>query len=351
VHVAAYCAVDEYVNTQDSSRGAYCVTCPQGTTSLGGQVLPCTGCQGLPSPLPAGTSVNGCSLVCSGDNIWDSSSQKCVLRTYSSDDQSVAWDGTVVIIVAVMIGICFFCCCCYLFKGPLYNQNMQNNGPATAGGAVVPPEQQQRVQVQLSLYPVSRMTPETQLANGQDSCVICLAEFKMGERLRTLSCNHTFHMTCLDNWLESHTTCPLCNHQLETVVVEDPVGRQPRASAPPSTTLPPPPPPSLQPAPPPAPPRGPPPVQVVTIEAGVQASSHVSSNQAGVPSNSTLPSGSGTGSHQTRSWGWIFGSSSAVQAPREAPPAIHVVDVRNVASNPQIQLEQSLPGTPEARIS
>ncbi|KAL2936783.1 RING-H2 finger protein ATL54 [Bienertia sinuspersici] len=42
-------------------------------------------------------------------------------------------------------------------------------------------------------------------------CVVCLAEFEEGDELRVLPrCNHAFHIRCIDTWLSSHTTCPLC---------------------------------------------------------------------------------------------------------------------------------------------
>lgn len=42
-------------------------------------------------------------------------------------------------------------------------------------------------------------------------CVICLSLFVSGEKVRRLElCGHTFHVGCIDMWLHSHTTCPVC---------------------------------------------------------------------------------------------------------------------------------------------
>ncbi|CAH2074669.1 unnamed protein product [Thlaspi arvense] len=46
-------------------------------------------------------------------------------------------------------------------------------------------------------------------------CAICLGEFADGERVRVLPpCNHSFHMSCIDTWLASHSSCPNCRHSL-----------------------------------------------------------------------------------------------------------------------------------------
>lgn len=42
-------------------------------------------------------------------------------------------------------------------------------------------------------------------------CSVCLGEFCDGELVRLLpKCGHTFHLPCIDRWLRSHVSCPLC---------------------------------------------------------------------------------------------------------------------------------------------
>ncbi|XP_062223056.1 E3 ubiquitin-protein ligase EL5-like [Phragmites australis] len=42
-------------------------------------------------------------------------------------------------------------------------------------------------------------------------CAVCLAELEDGEEARFLPrCGHGFHVECVDMWLASHSTCPLC---------------------------------------------------------------------------------------------------------------------------------------------
>ncbi|CBI19213.3 unnamed protein product, partial [Vitis vinifera] len=46
-------------------------------------------------------------------------------------------------------------------------------------------------------------------------CAVCLNEFEDDETLRLLpKCNHVFHSDCIDLWLASHVTCPVCRANL-----------------------------------------------------------------------------------------------------------------------------------------
>ncbi|CAL5001843.1 unnamed protein product [Urochloa decumbens] len=46
-------------------------------------------------------------------------------------------------------------------------------------------------------------------------CAVCLCEFAGDDRLRLLpKCSHAFHVECIDTWLLSHSTCPLCRRSL-----------------------------------------------------------------------------------------------------------------------------------------
>ncbi|KAB1220031.1 RING-H2 finger protein ATL52 [Morella rubra] len=52
------------------------------------------------------------------------------------------------------------------------------------------------------------------LVEGTD-CSVCLSEFLESESVRLLpKCNHAFHLPCIDTWLKSHSSCPLCRSNI-----------------------------------------------------------------------------------------------------------------------------------------
>ncbi|MED6143421.1 hypothetical protein PIB30_005995 [Stylosanthes scabra] len=52
-------------------------------------------------------------------------------------------------------------------------------------------------------------------AEGPLECAVCLTEFTGNDTLRLLPhCNHVFHPPCIDAWLSSHVTCPVCRANL-----------------------------------------------------------------------------------------------------------------------------------------
>lgn len=55
---------------------------------------------------------------------------------------------------------------------------------------------------------ISDPTPEITQENGE--CHVCWDDYHTGDVLRTLTCFHEFHATCIDGWLSHNATCPIC---------------------------------------------------------------------------------------------------------------------------------------------
>ena len=47
-------------------------------------------------------------------------------------------------------------------------------------------------------------------------CAVCKDAFAAGDEATRLPCKHLYHGDCISPWLESHSTCPVCRHQMPT---------------------------------------------------------------------------------------------------------------------------------------
>lgn len=74
----------------------------------------------------------------------------------------------------------------------------------------------------LETFPTLPYSEAARLKLGTESleCAVCLSEFDDDETLRMLpKCCHVFHPECIDTWLESHVTCPVCRADLQEAEV------------------------------------------------------------------------------------------------------------------------------------
>jgi len=54
-----------------------------------------------------------------------------------------------------------------------------------------------------------------------DSCCICREPFTEGTVIRKLNrCSHKFHISCIDTWLQTNTTCPLCRGSVRPLLID-----------------------------------------------------------------------------------------------------------------------------------
>ncbi|TVU08689.1 hypothetical protein EJB05_42100, partial [Eragrostis curvula] len=67
----------------------------------------------------------------------------------------------------------------------------------------------------LSAAAIAAVAPAFPYDDGEAQCAVCIEAVKGGEAARRLpACAHTFHVGCIDMWLHSHATCPVCRCQL-----------------------------------------------------------------------------------------------------------------------------------------
>ncbi len=57
---------------------------------------------------------------------------------------------------------------------------------------------------------------------GGGECSVCLGAVQGGEAVRRLpACKHLYHVECIDMWLASHATCPICRTEVEPPPEDD----------------------------------------------------------------------------------------------------------------------------------
>lgn len=55
-----------------------------------------------------------------------------------------------------------------------------------------------------------------------EECIICLKKFSDNDLIKRFACqHHMFHMTCINQWIGEHSTCPLCKYDLSKGLAED----------------------------------------------------------------------------------------------------------------------------------
>lgn len=65
---------------------------------------------------------------------------------------------------------------------------------------------------QIAAIPSEPVTSEQAAANT--SCSVCWENFQLEEMVSRLPCDHIFHSTCIEPWLQLHATCPICRRSL-----------------------------------------------------------------------------------------------------------------------------------------
>ncbi|CAO2827727.1 unnamed protein product [Amaranthus hypochondriacus] len=141
-----------------------------------------------------------------------------VLDPTRSTHGNPSFDANIIMILAVLICalICSLCintfircvikCSSMITGEPNYYLNMIDYEKKKANGL------DKRA---LKTFHVVKYSKDVKIQGLSTECVICLSEFKTGEKIRILpKCNHGFHVKCIDKWLNSHSSCPTCRQSL-----------------------------------------------------------------------------------------------------------------------------------------
>ncbi|KAM0920201.1 hypothetical protein ACQ4PT_007658 [Festuca glaucescens] len=115
--------------------------------------------------------------------------------------------------VAIIFVLVFFC------------YHIRNRAPVAAAAAADTDAAGGRGRsVDLAKIPEFAYTGSARHSGSGDGaqCSVCLGTVQPGEMVRLLPlCKHLYHVECIDLWLASHDTCPLCRAEVEPPEEDD----------------------------------------------------------------------------------------------------------------------------------
>lgn len=66
---------------------------------------------------------------------------------------------------------------------------------------------------QIKLIPIVKYK-KNNVESKDDMCSVCQYDYIPGEKLRKLTCIHSFHRRCVDDWLKREKVCPNCKEEV-----------------------------------------------------------------------------------------------------------------------------------------
>lgn len=114
-----------------------------------------------------------------------------------------SWNVLLISFISLLVIISFLAVFVYV---RVYWRN-QNRSSNLVGGKLV------------ELLPCSIFNATHTSGYMEKTCAICLQDFKDGDSIKILPCQHKFHANCVGSWLTKwNTFCPVCKYDLKTEV-------------------------------------------------------------------------------------------------------------------------------------
>ncbi|KAK7250646.1 hypothetical protein RIF29_33197 [Crotalaria pallida] len=127
---------------------------------------------------------------------------------------------TLAILVLCVVAFTIVCLCRYCFISVIHTWAFQR----TTSGSLIrlspnrsPPRGLNPSLLQIFPTFLYGNVKDLRKENYNLECAICLVEFEDDSMLRLLTiCCHVFHQECIDSWLRSNKTCPICRRDLDS---------------------------------------------------------------------------------------------------------------------------------------
>ncbi|KAL2487832.1 E3 ubiquitin-protein ligase [Forsythia ovata] len=141
----------------------------------------------------------------------------------SPDTKPSDWNPWVMVLVAVICVIFLFFNYFRILQRqctpfPAINLSRNSGQRRRLDESPVAPPSLQYESLGLDSY-IMHSIPITQFEKNKDEescpsntdCAVCLGEFEEGQWVKHLpNCSHVFHVSCIDTWFQTHSSCPLC---------------------------------------------------------------------------------------------------------------------------------------------
>lgn len=116
---------------------------------------------------------------------------------------SLMVDLAIVLVCITLIGIVLLSLyhCCKQFQ--------RRHALTETNDSDMPAHDEAMVRRALKVIPLRRISTGENV-DEENVCAICIEPFIAKDDVRTLPCEHVFHQACLDPWLLTKPTCPLC---------------------------------------------------------------------------------------------------------------------------------------------
>lgn len=129
------------------------------------------------------------------------------------DARILAWSMLIVVVIQmvfialVVVSLCCSCFClsalvCFAWiRGGFRLQHPSQVKPASSD--------------MIDALEEITFTRDEEFVDDTTTCVICLEEYVLQEKLNLLPCQHHFHPKCIRLWLETNKLCPICKRPID----------------------------------------------------------------------------------------------------------------------------------------
>jgi hypothetical protein len=97
---------------------------------------------------------------------------------------------------------------------PTYNNNISESENIESFNNSF--NQQQEKNDNLKLCGLKSTVVTQYILDQEDLCTICMNHYELDEKIINVICKHSFHMSCLSEWVKYKAVCPICRHHIKT---------------------------------------------------------------------------------------------------------------------------------------